>query len=281
MYSHIRLVRLALALAAPTALRSQAPTRPLPAPRDTTLPTVFHIGDSTVRNGNGDGANGQWGWGDLTPCYYDASRVNTVNRALGGRSSRTYLTGGQWAGVLPMLKAGDVVIMQFGHNDGGAVNDTSRARGSLRGIGEETEEIDNLLTHQHEVVHTFGWYLRKFIADTRAKGATPIVASLVPRNRWANGTVQRNKQDYAGWAEQVARTEGVSFLDLNELIAKEFDALREEKVKPFFVEDRTHTTLDGAKFSARIVIAGLRRLPNSPVAKYLLDEPAASRSCTR
>jgi lysophospholipase L1-like esterase len=278
MYSHMRL---ALALAAPTALLGQAPTRTLPAPRDTTLPTVFHIGDSTVRNGNGDGANGQWGWGDLTPCYYDASRVNTVNRALGGRSSRTYLTGGQWSGVLSMLKAGDIVIMQFGHNDGGAVNDTSRARGSLRGIGEETEEIDNLLTHQHELVHTFGWYLRKFIGDTRAKGATPIVASLVPRNRWENGSVQRNKQDYAGWAEQVARTEGVAFLDLNELIAKEFDALGEEKVKPFFVEDRTHTTLDGAKFSARIVIAALRRLPNGPVAKYLLDEPAVSRSCNR
>src|SRR5262245_21489581 len=281
MYSRIGLARFVLALVAPTALLGQSPTRPLPAPRDTTLPTVFHIGDSTVRNGSGDGANGQWGWGDLTPCYYDATRVNTINRALGGRSSRTYLTGGQWAGVLPMVKTGDVVIMQFGHNDGGAVNDTSRARGSLRGIGEETEEIDNLLTHQHEVVHTFGWYLRKFIADTRAKGATPIVASLVPRNRWENGTVQRNKRDYAGWAEQVARAEGVAFLDLNELIAKEYDAMGEEKVKPFFVEDRTHTTLDGAKFSARVVVAGLKRLPNSPVAKFLLDEPAVSRSCNR
>ena len=281
MYSHIGLARFFLAVVAPTALLGQSLTRPLPAPRDTTLPTVFHIGDSTVRNGSGDGANGQWGWGDLTPCYYDATRVNTVNRALGGRSSRTYLTGGQWAGVLPMVKAGDVVIMQFGHNDGGAVNDTSRARGSLRGIGEETEEIDNLLTHQHEVVHTFGWYLRKFIADTRAKGATPIVASLVPRNRWENGTVQRNKRDYAGWAEQVARAEGVAFLDLNELIAKEYDAMGEETVKPFFVEDRTHTTLDGAKFSARVVVAGLKRLPNSPVAKFLLDEPAVSRSCNR
>ncbi|MEO8622957.1 MAG: rhamnogalacturonan acetylesterase, partial [bacterium] len=209
------------------------------------------------------------------------TRINIVNRALGGRSSRTYLTGGQWDKVLPMVKRGDVVIMQFGHNDGGALNDTSRARGSIRGVGDESEEIDNLLTHQHEVVHSFGWYLRKFIADTRAGGATPIVASLVPRNRWENGTVQRNKKDYAGWAEEVARAQGVAFIDLNEVIAREYDKLGEEAVKRFFVEDRTHTTLDGAKLSARIVVSALRTLPNSPVRAQLLDEASAMRSCGR
>jgi lysophospholipase L1-like esterase len=256
-------------------------TPPLPAPRDTTLPTIFKIGDSTVRNGSGNGANGQWGWGDLISCYVDTTRVNVVNRALGGRSSRTYLTQGHWDRVLAMLEPGDVVIMQFGHNDGGALNDTSRARGSIKGIGEDSEAIDNLLTKQHEVVHTYGWYLRRFIADTRAKGATPIVASMVPRNRWENGAVQRNKSDYAGWAEAVARAEGAAFLDLNELIAREYETLGEEQVKPFFVADRTHTTLEGAKFSARVVIAGLRALPKSPVAAYLLDERAAARSCAR
>jgi len=74
--------------------------------------------------------------------------------------------------------------MQFGHNDGGAVNDASRARGSLRGIGNETEEIDNLLTKKHEIVHTFGWYMKKFISDAKARQATPIVLSPVPRNMW-------------------------------------------------------------------------------------------------
>ena len=44
--------------------------------------------------------------------------------------------------------------------------------------------IDNLLTKQHEVVHTFGWYMRKYVAETKAKGATPIVCSLVPRKIW-------------------------------------------------------------------------------------------------
>jgi lysophospholipase L1-like esterase len=238
-------------------------------------PTVFHIGDSTVRNGSGNGANGEWGWGDLMSVYFDTTRVNVANCALGGRSSRTFLTQGNWDRVLAMLKPADVVIIQFGHNDGGALNDTSRARGSIRGIGEETEEIDNLLTHQHEVVHTYGWYLRKFIADIRAKGATPIVASPVPRNIWEQGAVVRNKKDYAGWAEAVARSQGAAFLDLNELIAREYDAMGPERVRVLFGRDHTHTTLEGAKLNARVVIAALKGLHENPVGTYLSAEAVA------
>jgi type 1 glutamine amidotransferase/lysophospholipase L1-like esterase len=255
---------------------SQSPPPSLPAPRNSALPTIFHIGDSTVRNGSGNGANGEWGWGDLISCYFDTARVNVVNRALGGRSSRTYLTQGHWERTLPMLKRGDVVIMQFGHNDGGALNDTSRARGSIRGVGNETEEIDNLLTHEHEVVHSYGWYMRKFIADTRVRGATPVVASLVPRNIWENGAVVRNKKDYAGWAEDVARAEGVAFVDLNERIAREYDALGPEKVKALFGRDHTHTTREGAKLNARVVLAAVQALPSNPVGSYLTAGAAAT-----
>lgn len=92
--------------------------------------------------------------------------------------------------------------MQFGHNDNGAINDASRARASLKGIGEETQAIDNLLTKKPEVVHTYGWYLRKFIADTKAKGVTPIVCSLIPRKMWGEaGKISRNKEQLCrlGW----------------------------------------------------------------------------------
>ncbi|MEO8334988.1 MAG: rhamnogalacturonan acetylesterase [bacterium] len=262
------IVLCALLACAPVGVCAQSAPPSLPAPRDTTLPTLFHIGDSTVRNGSGNGANGQWGWGDMMSCYFDTMRVNVVNRALGGRSSRTYLAQGHWERTLPMIKRGDVVIMQFGHNDASAVNDTSRARGVLHGIGEETEDIDNLLTHQHEVVHTFGWYLRKFISDTRARGATPIVASRVPGNNWMNGAVQRNKQDFALWAEQVAQAEGAAFIDLNELIAREYDTLGEERVKAFFAPDRVHTTREGAQLSAHVVATALSALAKNPVAAY-------------
>ncbi len=69
----------------------------------------------------------------------------------------------------------DYVIIQFGHNDSGALNDATLARGSLPGLGEETQEIDNQLTKQHETIHTFGWYMRKMIADAKAKGASPPI----------------------------------------------------------------------------------------------------------
>lgn len=239
------------------------------------LPTLFYIGDSTVRNGRGDGGNGQWGWGDHTAVYFDSTKVRIANRALGGRSSRTFLTQGHWERVLETLKPGDVVIIQFGHNDGGALNDTSRARGTIRGIGEESEEIENLLTGQHEVVHSFGWYLRRYVSDVRARGATPIIASLVPRNRHENGVFVRDGESYAGWAEQVARAEGVAFLDLNELVAREYDRLGPERVAPLFEGDHTHTSLEGARLTARIVIGALNALPENPLAAYLSPEGAA------
>src|SRR3989475_11039745 len=138
------------------------------------LPTLFVVGDSTANNN----ANGARGWGDPFISYFDGHKINVLNRARGGRSSRTFITEGRWEKVLSEMKRGDFVLIQFGHNDAGAINDATRARGSLPGTGEETQEIDNLLTKKHEAVHTYGWSMRQMIADTNAKDATPIVLSL-------------------------------------------------------------------------------------------------------
>lgn len=244
------------------------PRRPLPEPANPKLPTLFLIGDSTVRNGQGDGAGGQWGWGEPFVAYFDPTKINVVNRAVGGLSSRTYLTGGHWDKVLAMLKPGDFVVMQFGHNDNGPLNDNSRARGTIKGTGAETEEIDNMLTKKHEVVHSYGWYLRKFIADARAKGATPIVCSLVPRKIWKDGKIARNAADYAGWAADVAQSEHVAFVDLNEIIARQYDELGPEKVEPLFADPHTHTSRAGAELNAASVIAGLKGLKKCGPCKY-------------
>ena len=233
------------------------------------LPTLWLIGDSTVRNGQGDGAGGQWGWGEPLVDYFDPAKINVVNRAVGGLSSRTYLTLGHWERVLSLIKPGDYVIMQFGHNDAGPLADTSRARGTIRGTGDEKEEIDNPLTRQHEIVYTYGWYLRRFIEDARAKGAIPIVCSLVPRKIWKDGRIVRNKDTYAGWAQSVALAEKAPFIDLNEMIAKQYDALGAEKVEPLFGDEHTHTSRAGAELNAATVIAGLKALPDHPLNKYL------------
>lgn len=232
-------------------------------------PTLFIIGDSTVKTPT----EGQQGWGDPIAELFDQKKIRVENRARGGRSSRTFQTEGLWDQILAELKPGDFVLMQFGHNDAGAVNDTSRARGTLKGTGEETEEIDNLLTKKHEVVHTFGWYMRKYIDDTKAKGATPIVLSPVPRNNWKDGKVVRNAATYGGWAAEVAKSRGVFFIDLNEIIAKQYEALGQEKVsKEFFFNDQTHTSPAGARLNAESVVAGLRQLKKCKLTKFLLKE---------
>ena len=243
----------------------------LPVPDNPKLPTLFLIGDSTVRNGRGTGANNQWGWGDFLGNYFDSDKINIVNRAIGGTSSRSYLTGGQWQCVLNLMKPGDFVMMQFGHNDGGALNDRTRARGTIRGTGDESQAITNLMSGETEVVHTYGWYLRQYIADTRAKSATPIICSLIPRKTWKDGRIVRSKDNYAGWAEEVAKAENAPFIDLNELIAERYDALGAEKVDPLFADGHTHTTATGADLNAQCVVAGLKVLANDPLAPYLRE----------
>jgi lysophospholipase L1-like esterase len=224
------------------------------------------IGDSTVRNGHGDGANGQWGWGEPIIDYFDSAKINVVNRAVGGLSSRTYFTQGHWERVKAMLKPGDFVIMQFGHNDGGPLDDPARARGTIKGSGDETQEIDNPITQQHEIVHTYGWYLKKFIAETRAAGGTPIVCSLIPRKTWKDGKIARSSESYGKWAAEVAAAENALFVDLNEIIARRYDALGPEKVETLFGDEHTHTSRAGAELNAECVISGLKAFKTNPLA---------------
>ena len=180
----------------------------LPQAANPRLRDLILVGDSTVRNGKGDGAHNQMGWGDELAPYFNLSRINIVNRAMGGRSSRTYITEGHWAETMKLIKPGDVVLIQFGHNDSGPYDDPARARGSIPGVGEDTVEIENPIQKRHETVHTFGWYLDRYVRDTRAKGATPILCSLVPRKTWKNGKIERQTDTYRGWTEQIAEGGG-------------------------------------------------------------------------
>jgi lysophospholipase L1-like esterase len=245
---------------------SQTSSRAVESPA---LPTLFIIGDSTVINHN----NGLLGWGDPIAAYFDKARINVENRARGGRSSRTYQAEGLWDQVLATMKKGDFLLIQFGHNDGGAVAE-GRSRASLRGTGAETQEVADDRTDKQEVVHTYGWYIRKYIADSRAKGVTPIVLSQIPRNLWRDDhTVVRVSVDYGKWAAEAAKAEGASFVDLNEIVAKQYEEAGPEKVKTlYFGEDHTHTTVAGAELNAASVVEGLKKLKDCGLCAYLLRE---------
>ena len=292
----------------------------LTGPANPNLPSLILVGDSTVRNGHGKGSDGLWGWGAPIADLFDPTKINVVNRAIGGLSSHTYISQGHWANTLELIKPGDFVLIQFGHNDGGlnlpgappipdqglppgAGSPASSAgrgdgatppapptgaprgpntRGSLPGTGDRTLEVENQFTHQTELVHTFGWYLRKYIEDVRAKGATPILCSLVPRKIWVDGPgspagsagsggghIRRNTDTYRGWTQSVADSEHVPYVDLNEIIARRYDALGPAAVDPLFGDPHTHTTWAGAVLNAEAVVSGLRALPHHPLDKYL------------
>jgi rhamnogalacturonan acetylesterase len=233
-------------------------------------PALFIIGDSTVKNGSGNGAGGLWVWGDFMYEQLDTNKISIRNYARGGRSSRTFITEGLWDQVLSKVKSGDYVIMQFGHNDGGAINDSSRARGTIRGTGEETQEIDNILTKKHEIVHSFGWYMRKYISDSKTRGAIPIVCSFIPRNDWKDGKVLRADNSYGTWAKESAESAGAFFIDLNEIISKKYEALGQNEVtSKYFLTEHTHTTKAGAQLNAASVAEGIKGLKGCKLGKFV------------
>jgi lysophospholipase L1-like esterase len=220
---------------------------------------MFIVGDSTARN------QADLGWGDHLAHFFDTGRINVANRARAGRSSRTYLKEGSWSAVLDEMKPGDFVLIQMGHNDGGDL-DGPKPRGTLKGLGDESKEV-TLLDGQHETVHTFGWYIRKYIADTRAKQGVPILLTLTVRNIWINGRIERD-MGYDAELRQLASEQHVSLVDMGSVAADSFEAMGQDKTGLLFPKDHTHTSADGAELNARSVVLALRRA-NSPLADYL------------
>jgi len=235
-------------------------------------PVFYIIGDSTVKNGDGTGKNNQMGWGTVIPPFFDTTKIDVQNYAIGGRSSRTFITEGRWGKILQTLKKGDYVIMQFGHNDASPLDDTARARGVIRGVGEDSTEIWNPIRKIKEVVHTYGWYMRKYVRETKAKGAIPIICSLVPRNNWKENKVGRSSDSWALWAKQVAEQEGAYYIELNGLVADKYDEMGPAAVKAFFQADNTHTNTEGAKLNAATVASELKRINPGKIKKYMTKD---------
>ena len=235
------------------------------AVRDPKLPTLFIVGDSTL-NSNAP----QRGWGQELAQFFDQTKINVVNRAIGGRSSRTFQNEGRWDKVLAELKPGDFVIIQFGHNDVGKYDDpAAKERPSIHGEGEETVEVTKL-NGTRETLHTFGWYMRKYGRDTREKGATAIFCSMVPHKDWKDGKIIRKESEtFVKWTENAAKASGAAYINLNEAIAVRFEKLGPEKVELLFADKRTHSTQPGAIFNAESVIAAIRSLKKPNLQKYL------------
>jgi lysophospholipase L1-like esterase len=210
-------------------------------------PTIFLCGDSTMKNGT----RGQQGWGDPFMQRVSGPKIAVDNRARGGRSSRTFVTEGLWDNVIKSIRTGDIVLLQFGHNDGGGLNDPRR-RASLKGSGDDSAGSTDAMGRA-ETVLTYGAYLRRMSREALDRGANVLLLTPVPRNRWAGSKVLRSSSDYALWTREAGKLARVPVLDLNALLADAYDAIGAQRVAELFHGDWTHTSPDGAAFTASIL----------------------------
>ena len=192
---------------------------------------IFIAGDSTAANKDTSGGKLERGWGQMFENYFNKNFVVVDNHALNGRSSKSFIDEGHWAEITKLIKKGDYVIIQFGHND----------------------EKDDEARHT-DPGSTFDEYLKKYATETINLGGIPVLMSPVVRRKWSNGKLVDTHGDYRLSAKNVATAMNVHYVDANAITEKlESDlgeegskklhliyAAGEEAAYPDGVEDNTH-----------------------------------------
>lgn len=262
------------------------------------IPSLFILGDSTARNTD-KGKNGQplAGWGTPLANYFDGAKVTVRNVAHAGQSSRTFFNHpDDWPKVLPQIKAGDFVLIDFGINDGGPPYMYS-SRGSLPGIDGETKDLPRP-DGTTETAHTFGWYMATMAKLAGDQGAHVYFLTVTTRNIWTNPKAEfkdatpvgplpadYNPKDdriergtangqFTQWTKTLGRKMGIPVLDLTNLCADKYEKLGREAVNALF-SDHNHTYEAGADVVAATIISGLKAFPSSPFVPLLSAKGAA------
>jgi rhamnogalacturonan acetylesterase len=230
---------LALGLGALSALASPVPESELAA----RAPTLYLCGDSTMARGNGviDG------WGQYFNKYVNLA---VVNKAIGGRSARSYWNEGRFQEVANLVKSGDVVVIEFGHNDGGSPNKNDNGRSDCPGQGTEVCYSDKT----GEAVYTFVFYVIQASKLMTAKGATVILSSQTPNNLWEGGVYGSGAPRFVGYqkvAQQALASSAVTFVDHFEAVARMYKRLGNQATNALYPQDHTHTNGYGADLSAQ------------------------------
>ncbi len=246
-------------------------------------PILFLVGNSTMRCGTlGNGNNGQWGWGYYAHEFYDKNKITVENHALGGTSPRTFYRH-LWADVLKGIRKGDYVILELGHNDNGPL-DSGRARASYKGsdgnspLSDDSIEVTVKETGAKETVYTFGGYTRLFINEVRAKGATPILFTLTPRNAYEESDtnrIQRKLTTFTPWIKALGEELDVPVIDLNDISALKLESYGKWKTNYHFFIDKIHSSEFGAKMNAASAAEGILASNDPQLAQlrsYILTE---------
>lgn len=250
-------------------------------------PVLFLVGNSTMRNGTlGNGNNGQWGWGYFEHLFWDENKIKVENQALGGTSTRTFYRN-LWPAVLQGIKKGDYVVLELGHNDNGPL-DSGRARASIKGTGNDSVEViikDGRNAGKKEWVYTFGGYIRKYVSEIRAKGATPILFTLTPRNDYEKDNpnrIQRKLESFTPWIFEMGKELNVPVIDLNDISARKLEKFGKWKTNYHFFGDKIHSSEFGAKMNAASCAEGIYACDDPQLAElktYLLQDMLTPKRC--
>jgi len=199
-------------------------------------PTVFLAGDSTVTD---QPAGTYYSWGQMLPRFFKPG-IAVANHAESGETLKSFLTELRLAKILSLMKAGDWLFLQFGHND-------------------QKEQWPQTYVDPRT---TYAAYLRVFIAEARLRGAHPVLVTSMHRRQFDGGG--RIRDTLAGYPEAmkaVAEAERIPLIDLHAMSAALYEALGPERAPLAFAEegrDATHHGHYGAYELARCVVEGIR-----------------------
>ncbi|KAK5133426.1 hypothetical protein LTR08_007765 [Meristemomyces frigidus] len=227
-----------VALAAPAAQLTQR----------TINPTVYLTGESTMAKGGG--GTGTQGWGENL--RYSLS-IPVINKAVAGRSARSYTVESHFAELATLLKPEDSVVIEFGHNDGGSLTPTDNGRTDCPGAADEVCNTDI-----QQGILTYPAYLINAARKFTSLGARVIIASPTPDNPWETGTFVYAANRFTTYANASASGFAhAKFVDHGQLVANEFQKLGASAVDAFYPIDHTHTSPDGAALVAQTFIRGV------------------------
>lgn len=211
---------------------------------------LFIAGDSTAQTYDVERTLMR-GWGQEIQSYLDSSLFVVVNHAKAGRSTKSFISESRWDSLISQVREGDVVVIQFGHND-----TSSRPE---RYASEKDYKAN----------------LRMMIEQTRSKGAEPVLITSIVMRTFADGNLVDDRlKKYPVFMKQVAREEGVSLIDANTFMRDTVLLLGPEKSKDLYLwigagvdstykegrEDDTHMCEAGARAVAEYIASELKEI---------------------
>ncbi len=229
---------------------------------------LFLAGDSTMADKEKK-AYPETGWGMVLPSYFDED-VIIENHARNGRSTRTFISEGRWDFMISRVGEGDFVVIQFGHNDQ-----------SVKKVDRYTPPAD------------YKKNLEKFVAEVRAKGATPILCTPVERRKFdKNGNFVDQHGIYPNLVREVAKEQKVALIDMQHTSMDFLIGAGDSASVQYFMhvkpgecekypdgkEDNTHFRPEGAMEMAYLFIEGLQHYGLEPLVSHI--KPASEVKLT-